>query len=145
MEENLPRYPHTKYEKFLTSGCRVISNQKTTKLNLVIEKVNASHLDRWKDGWTDEWNKRKLYTPMAYFICRGYNNNILLFTNYFYRIRVILGVNNLTIYFYKNKINFFPFIHVYCHHSHCIYFFFCRQYTCYTVTHSYSFIHLFLY
>ena len=31
MEENPPRYPHTKYEKFLISGCRVISNQKTSK------------------------------------------------------------------------------------------------------------------
>ena len=31
MEENPPRYPHTKYEKFLISGCRVISNQKISK------------------------------------------------------------------------------------------------------------------
>ena len=31
MEEIPPRYPHTKYEKFLISGCRVISNQKPSK------------------------------------------------------------------------------------------------------------------
>ena len=31
MKENPPRYPHTKYEKFLISSCRVISNQKPSK------------------------------------------------------------------------------------------------------------------
>ena len=31
MEENTPRYPYTKYEKFLISGCRDISNQKLSK------------------------------------------------------------------------------------------------------------------
>ena len=31
MEENSPRYPHTKYEKCLITGCKVISNQKTLK------------------------------------------------------------------------------------------------------------------
>ena len=25
------------------------------------------------EWWTDKWNRRKLYTPSAYFVCQGYN------------------------------------------------------------------------
>ena len=60
MEENPPRYPHTKYEKFLISGCRVISNQKSSKYNLVIERDNGRtygrmyrRTNKWTNG-TDE-------------------------------------------------------------------------------------------
>ena len=57
MEENSPRYSHTKYEKFFISGCRVISNQKPSKENLVIKRVNGQNhtqMDGWMDGWKDE-------------------------------------------------------------------------------------------
>ena len=31
--------------------------------------------ERQKDGQMNGWNRRKLYTPSAYFVCLGYNNN----------------------------------------------------------------------
>ena len=40
-------YPHTKYEKFLISGCRVISNKKNFEIKLGYRMGRT-------EGWTDE-------------------------------------------------------------------------------------------
>ena len=72
MEENPPRYSHTKYEKFLISGCRVISYQKNFKIKLGY-RITCG---RWKgrtDGRTDERTNR---TDENY-ICSGYKNTKL--------------------------------------------------------------------
>ena len=34
--------------------------------------ITIAHLEHFEDRWTEG---RKLYTPSAYFICRGYNNH----------------------------------------------------------------------
>ena len=52
MEDNPPRYPHTKYEyEFLISGCRDIHNNNNKK-NVFIADVNG-RMERRKDGETN--------------------------------------------------------------------------------------------
>ena len=78
MEENHPTYFHTKYEKFLISGCRVISNKKTSKQNLVIEKVNGRTDGRTDDEWTNGTDENYIplrHTKYAGCIIKGTGSN----------------------------------------------------------------------
>ena len=81
MEENPPRYLHTKYEKFLTSGCRVISNQKlqskTWLQKGLTDEIMPRRTDGWKDRWTDRWTEEwtngtdKNYIPLRHTLYTG--------------------------------------------------------------------------
>ena len=70
-----PRYLHTKYEKFLISGCRDICNKKNFGYSrLERTESQTDWKDRWKD-WQMNGQMDKKYIPVVYFICRGIKNH----------------------------------------------------------------------